>query len=462
MENKVSLIKTILIPSLVYFALLIGGILLMTLMPYEYEDLSVLSILSIIVLLFLSVTSLIELISLFFDKSATTNTLLISLCILVSFLAFSSTYLFIPPPNLDDFYFQLVSIVQFQFFLLCIFFFLRFYRLDFNLQLKNIERAILFILYAIASVSNVILSFYHLNYISYCISLVPSLYLFVRFFICDLKIQSNQFFYHFSLLIYLSFVLAEFFETFSSSPFSFPLKGIVVIFFLIIAILFFSIYFVFVIRKTNSSYEKEQYQKRAKELETAILRNQINPHFLFNSLNVIKSQYSKSIQDGNHALNLLSKQLRLYVDSSEVHLINLDKELNSVLNYIELENLKVENPYLIIFNIETTDFDVPFLSILTLIENSVLHSAVNTKKDGFISITTQNLDDSYLLVIEDNGIGFDLSKLNKQGIGIKNTKERFELLLNATFTIESTIGEGTKYTILIPKKVGQAYENINH
>ena len=120
--------------------------------------------------------------------------------------------------------------------------------------------------------------------------------------------------------------------------------------------------------------------------------------------------------------------------------------------FLELENLKVSRPFNIIYDIDVYDFLVPSFSIQTLIENAVRYSRINEKEDGHISISTYEEDKYIILTISDNGFGFDVNSITSKSTGIRNTRDRFKITLDATLEISSIINEGTSIKIKIPKE----------
>ena len=219
------------------------------------------------------------------------------------------------------------------------------------------------------------------------------------------------------------------------------------------------IYIDFSYRTTLEAYKKDVFERKMKEFQTSLLVNQISPHYIFNSLNTIKQMYTIDQKKGNFAIDLLSKNLRQTINATSSMLIPLENELESVLNYVNFENLKTNIEYNVIFNIDNTNIKVPPLSIVTLVENAVKHSKIETKNDGYIEISTSIEDGKFVISIVDNGVGFDVNSISENSCGIKNTKDRFALLLNGELEIFSKINCGTKILIKIP--FGEEYERVS-
>lgn len=454
------------IAPIIFFSLVLTLFILFWTTPYRNEHVydSSFSTLLFVDLLLIGIILIIEIISIFFDKTATFNTIFFAffcLCCLLTDSYLNKMFL-IFDIKLTEALNVPFSIMQFLFYELANYFIIKFFVKDYQIPNIFIERLLFYIIYTTSFILFVLLTFLEYQFIAYFVFLAFNILVFIKICCSFYKRNTINLFFTFSLFITIVFSFIELSQVFHISLFHVDTFGISSILYLLIAILFDSIYLTFAIKITKSSYDNEKYKEKAQELQNTILLNQINPHFIFNSLNVIKVQYAKSISSGNRALNLLSNQLRSIVDSHGITLIDINEELKKVLNYIELENLKVTQPFQVVFDIEAENFKVPYLSVLTMVENCVLHSRVNTIPDGQIEIITREEDDYILLQVKDNGYGFNTENVRSNGVGIKNTKERFELLLSASFTLESQEKKGTCITIKIPKMKGVDHENTDH
>ena len=96
------------------------------------------------------------------------------------------------------------------------------------------------------------------------------------------------------------------------------------------------------------------------------------------------------------------------------------------------------------------EFDLPMLCLQPFVENAFKYSKVEDKENGYIQIKTYKDKKNYNVLISDNGIGFDKSKIKPNSVGIKNAKERLELISKAKVKIESKIGKGTNVIVSFP------------
>ena len=190
--------------------------------------------------------------------------------------------------------------------------------------------------------------------------------------------------------------------------------------------------------------EKVIHEKELVELEAKALRAQMNPHFVFNSLNSIKSLINKN--DNEKAagyLSTFSKLIRTLFQNSDKREVSLYEELETCKLYTQLEKMRFGDKVEFVFDVDESidlkDFKVPALILQPFIENAIWHGLMPKETGGKITIQVMRIDDTIQCIIDDNGIGRELSMKNKpqyesahQSKGIGLTKSRLELdkLLN--------------------------------
>ena len=207
----------------------------------------------------------------------------------------------------------------------------------------------------------------------------------------------------------------------------------------------------------NIQLDKDiQHKKDKEQLEEAnlkIMLNQIQPHFLYNTLAAIRGLCETNPTMAKELINDFTIFLRANMDSlTNNRLIPFEQELLHVKSYLNLvqqlygEQLKVE------YHIQTTNFFVPTLSLQPIVENAVLKGIRKNKNGGTILICTEEHMEYVIILISDNGTGFDMSVLTEQGhLGIQNVKKRLLAMCNGTLIIDSVLGKGTTVSITIPK-----------
>lgn len=157
------------------------------------------------------------------------------------------------------------------------------------------------------------------------------------------------------------------------------------------------------------------------------LSAQLNPHFLFNSLNNIKALIIDDPNSARRAVDLLSALLRSSLYNGDKQLIPVKEELELVRDYLELEKLRFEERLQYHIHVDDTlqDIVLPRLSIQTLVENAVKHGISRCKHAGVIEITIKN--DPSLLNITVSNPGKLTLVHETGGLGLKNLKERLQL-----------------------------------
>ena len=205
-------------------------------------------------------------------------------------------------------------------------------------------------------------------------------------------------------------------------------------------------------RIAASAKEAMRASKLERELfhvKQQALKAQIKPHFVFNSLTAIQSLYRSSLKEGDEALEHFARHLRLNIDSDGDDLIPFDDEVRNILNYFELENLRAGGNLTLLLDINYSDFNVPVLSLQPLVENAILYAETEKIKDGYIMLYSALEDGVIVIKVTDNGKGFDPANTS-DGIGLENTKKRFEGIFGASVNVKSEHGKGTEITISIP------------
>ena len=185
--------------------------------------------------------------------------------------------------------------------------------------------------------------------------------------------------------------------------------------------------------------------------------SQIQPHFIFNSLLVIRSLCQEDVDKAVEAINHFSKYLRICLDSLYTErMMPLERELELSENYLYMEKLRFESAISFHKDIETTSFRIPALTIQPILENAVRHGLRKRKQNGSIWLTIRDEENDHVIIVRDNGVGFDINEKKEDGrthTGIANVRFRLEYLCNGTLTIKSQPQEGTEVTIRIPKEM---------
>lgn len=202
--------------------------------------------------------------------------------------------------------------------------------------------------------------------------------------------------------------------------------------------------------------EQQALKLELQENRISIMLSQMQPHFIFNTLNTIYHLCEIDPDKARNTISSFSDYLRNNIDNlAQSEMISFEKELSFVKTYLDIEKVRFDDELLISFDIAATNFKLPVLTVEPIVENAVKHGT--SKKEGvsYLFISTRETDTDYEIEIRDTGAGFDSSYRKDDGhkhIGISSVKQRLEALCDGTLTIESEIGKGTTATIRIPKK----------
>lgn len=201
----------------------------------------------------------------------------------------------------------------------------------------------------------------------------------------------------------------------------------------------------------------EKQEKEIVEWKTQIMLSQMQPHFLYNVFTIISSLCE--MQNANEArdvVNRFADYFRANLDSlGKEKTISFEKELEHIKTYLWLEKIRFEDSLNICYEIETTDFKVPSLAIQPMVENAVKHG-IHPKDDaGNVTIRTYETSLDYVIIVEDDGVGFDINENindNRSHVGIENVRNRLKMICDGSLDIRSEKGKGTIVTIQIPKR----------
>ncbi|OEK00139.1 hypothetical protein BFP97_00790 [Roseivirga sp. 4D4] len=184
------------------------------------------------------------------------------------------------------------------------------------------------------------------------------------------------------------------------------------------------------LKLSKSWYQLQRVEKEKLSIELNSLKSQVNPHFLFNSLNSIYSlALSKSEQTAETVLEL-SNLLRYMLYEVGDDKVELSKELEMLENYIELQKLRSDQSTKVTFNIsgDPSDKHIAPLLFFPLVENSFKHGVKGVSDDGFITIDLELNEGIQLNIKNNKGLVDDMEKGKYGGIGLENVKRRLALI----------------------------------
>jgi len=192
------------------------------------------------------------------------------------------------------------------------------------------------------------------------------------------------------------------------------------------SLIYFTFQFFFNFKR--SEVEKWKLEAAVKDAELIALKSQINPHFIFNSLNNIRSLVIENPEKARDMITHLSGLLRYSVQFNNREKVKLEDELEIVQNYLNLESIQFEDRlrYRLEIKPETLEMQIPPMAIQLLVENAIKHGIANLPEGGEIHVKSAMQNNA--LIVEVINSGQLKHKSDSTGIGLRNASDRLQLL----------------------------------
>ena len=208
--------------------------------------------------------------------------------------------------------------------------------------------------------------------------------------------------------------------------------------------------------KKAKEMETEQKEIRAQlqENRIAIMISQIQPHFIYNTLGTIQFLCKEDPEQAAKLVHNFSVYLRgNFSELDNTAPIRFTKELEHVHCYTEIELVRFPD-MAVRYDIQAEEFLLPALSVQPLVENAIKHGLMGLEEGGTVTVTAYETATHYCVKVTDDGVGFDTTALRdeRKHIGIRNVRERLEVMCGGSLTVESQPGQGTTALIQIPKE----------
>ena len=211
----------------------------------------------------------------------------------------------------------------------------------------------------------------------------------------------------------------------------------------------------------------EQLARSLTEARLQSLKMQLQPHFLFNTLNAISALIPADAKPARRMLARLGDLLRASLDHEATQEVTLREELAFLQPYLEIEQARLEDRLTVVMNIapEALDARVPHLLLQPLVENAVRHGIASRIEPGRVEISaSRGPDDRFLqLEIKDDGRGLERRNEDRneevkprRGLGLTNIRSRLEQLYGSEhrFKVENQTGGGVRVQISVPFRLG--------
>jgi len=196
----------------------------------------------------------------------------------------------------------------------------------------------------------------------------------------------------------------------------------------------------------------------AHQAQLKMLRYQLNPHFLFNTLNAISTLILvEENKTANSMVTKLSEFLRYSLDKDPMKKVSLTTEIQALQLYLAIEQVRFEDRLTLDFQIsdDCQQALVPSMILQPLAENAIKHAIAVQEQGGCITISVKRFADDLLIEVADNGPGADIVDGNlhrESGVGLVNTRERLQALYNEKFSLVVSHNQpsGVKVNLRLP------------
>ena len=221
------------------------------------------------------------------------------------------------------------------------------------------------------------------------------------------------------------------------------------------------VFFVIVAVCSALNFQKKfrEEQRKASDLklelvhaQLAALRMQIQPHFLFNTLNSISELMHQNVKIADEMIVRLGDFLRMTLDGPVTQEVTLERELEFLRAYLRIEEIRFQDRLTVNIQIpeETKGALVPSLILQPIVENAIRHGITEETGEGRIEVAAQKKDSTLQIQVRDNGKG--LKQAIRTGLGISNTLNRLQQLYGERHTLDlsNAINKGVVVTLEIP------------
>lgn len=228
--------------------------------------------------------------------------------------------------------------------------------------------------------------------------------------------------------------------------------------FVVWSLIYFLVHFI-------ENYKKEEiknlkWEAAKSEFELNKLKSQLNPHFMFNSMNSIRALVDENPAKAKAAVTQLANILRTSLQISREKLISFEEELSLTKDYLNIESIRYEERLRWNLDVDPASYQykIPPLMLQTMVENAIKHGISKLVEGGTVEVSSRVKNNKLHISIINSGI-YDKEKATDSGLGIKNTIQRLELIYgnSAAFNIQNTSDKKVAAEIIIP----HADENNN-
>jgi LytS/YehU family sensor histidine kinase len=234
---------------------------------------------------------------------------------------------------------------------------------------------------------------------------------------------------------------------------------VVMLFFNMFFVVFIAIAIKFYKRWSEKDFREQKIQKEKVETELQMLKTQINPHFLFNTLNSIYVLAMKNSDQTANTVMKLSDILDYILYKIDAPRIAIPTEIQIIENYIELEKIRYTNRVNLSLSsdFESEDIQIPPMLIIPFIENAFKHGVAKSLGESWIKISIQEKGEMLNIAVS-NSKGQNSTKSEGGGIGLVNVKKRLEILYLDSYILDIS-DKINSYEVFLSIPINQQTEN---
>ena len=199
----------------------------------------------------------------------------------------------------------------------------------------------------------------------------------------------------------------------------------------------------FLIRWKKSAVEAERLQKESVRAQYESLKNQVNPHFLFNSLNALTHLVYEDQDKAAKFIKQLSEVYRYVLDSRDKEVVSLEEELKFLDAYLFLQKIRFGDKLKVHVNLSNIESSVAQLALQMLIENAIKHNVISEEEPLSIELYSEKS----FLVVENSIRKKNILPETSSGLGLKNIRQRYEFLSSEKVSVEEG---GEKFIVRLP------------
>lgn len=195
-------------------------------------------------------------------------------------------------------------------------------------------------------------------------------------------------------------------------------------------------------RHQAAAFRQSEMARALQHAELRLLKSQLNPHFLFNALNTVRSLIAEDPGKAQHAVTRLANTLRYTLGAGQHELVSFDRELEMVSDFLELEKMRFEERLAVTRDVApaTGAAQIPAMLLQTVVENAIKHGIAELPEGGLLRIRA-DLRDGVLDLQVENPRPLESVRSSGEGTGLRNAEERLRLLFDSRASLELDLSQ---------------------